>query len=213
VTSTGTASGSSSAARFRLVLGNAQARFILTIVFCEAMALFSALAFIPAFLHQRFEISLFHSGAITAAIGVGGLSYTLFAQRWVKAMGPVHLAWSGGLLLGTALAFLAVAPAWGWGVVACAAAGLGFYQLHNTLQTIATQMTPSARGTAVSLFASCFFLGQAAGVWLGAIAIDRIGAPWLFGIAALLLPLIGATLARHLRSRARQNTNSAPIAR
>jgi MFS transporter, YNFM family, putative membrane transport protein len=190
---------SSGIGRIRLVLGNAQARFILAIVFVEAMATFGAIAFIPTFLHNRFAISLFHAGLIVATIGLGGLGYTLFARRWVKLLGQARLAWVGGLLLGAAFMLLVLAPAWGWDVVACIIVGLGFYQMHNTLQTMATQMTPTARGTAVSLFASCFFLGQAAGVALGAAAIDHIGAQWMFGAWALLLPLVGAILARHLR--------------
>src|SRR3712207_7161731 len=47
------------------------------------------------------------------------------------------------------------------------AIGLGFYMLHNTLQTNATQMTPEARGTAVSVFSSALYIGQMAGVALG----------------------------------------------
>lgn len=201
------------AGRFRLVLGNAHARFILVIVFSEALTVFGAIAFIPAYLHQRFGLSLFHSGAITAAVGLGGLCYTLFARRWVRLMGQVRLARTGSALLGAALALLALAPAWGWSIVACTIAGLGFYQMHNTLQTMATQMTPAARGTAVSLFASSFFLGQAAGVTLGAVAVDHIGAPWLFGAAALLLPVIGAVLARYLKTQAGQRTDNPSAAR
>lgn len=185
--------------RIRLVLGNAEARFILAVVFVEAMATFGAIAFIPTYLHERFGISLFHAGLIVASIGLGGLSYTLLARHWVKRLGQVRLARVGGSLLGAAFALLVVAPAWGWGVLASMVVGLGFYQMHNTLQTMATQMTPTARGTAVSLFASCFFLGQATGVAIGAAVIDRVGAPWVFGAWAVVLPLVGATLARHLR--------------
>jgi predicted MFS family arabinose efflux permease len=195
--------GSSGIARIRLVLGNADARFILAVVFAEAMATFGAIAFIPTYLHGRFGISLFHAGLIVASIGLGGLGYTLFARRWVNCLGQVRLAWLGGSLLGVAFALLILAPTWGLGVIACLIVGLGFYQMHNTLQTMATQMTPSTRGTAVSLFASCFFLGQASGVALGAAVIDRIGPSWMFGAWALLLPLLGALLARHLRRATR----------
>ncbi|MBI4986612.1 MAG: MFS transporter [Rhodocyclales bacterium] len=196
----GTEAAASSVGRFRLVLGNRHARFILAVVFIEAMATFGTIAFIPAFLHERFRISLFHAGVVVAAIGLGGLGYTLFARRWVRALGQVRLARTGGLLMGGAFALLAMAPAWGWGVVACTVAGLGFYQMHNTLQTMATQMTPAARGTAVSLFAFCFFLGQAAGVAIGAIGVDHVGAHWLFAVSALTLPLTGALLARYLKA-------------
>ena len=39
--------------------------------------------------------------------------------------------------------------------------GFGYYMLHNTLQTNATQMLPEARGTAVAGFSSALFLGRA----------------------------------------------------
>ena len=190
----------SGAARFRLVLGDARARFVLALVLVEAMATFGTVAFIPAYLHDRFGITLFHAGAIVATIGLGGLGYTLFARRWVGWMGAPRLARTGGLMLGAAFALLVLAPGWGWAMLACIVAGLAFYGMHNSLQTVATQMTPQARGTSVSLFASCFFLGQASGVALGAVVVDSIGSVWMFGVSALLLPMVGIVLARHLRS-------------
>jgi predicted MFS family arabinose efflux permease len=194
--------------RIRLVLGNREARFILAVVFVEAMATFGAIAFIPTYLHERFGISLFHAGLVVALIGLGGLVYTVFARQWVRRLGQIRLAWVGGSLLGTAFALLVIAPAWGWGMLASLVVGLGFYQMHNTLQTMATQMTPTARGTAVSLFASCFFLGQATGVAIGAAVIDQVGAQWVFGAWALVLPLVGAVLARHLRRAERLKNRS-----
>ena len=53
--------------------------------------------------------------------------------------------------------------------------GFGFYMLHNTLQTNATQMAPERRGAAVSSFASFFFLGQAAGAFAAGLAVERFG--------------------------------------
>ena len=98
---------------------------------------------------------------------------------------------------------LGLAADWGWGMLACALLGLGFYQLHNTLQTLATQLAPEARGTALSLFAFCFFLGQAAGAGLGALVVDRTGADWLFLAAAAVLPILGLVLARDIKARQR----------
>src|ERR1700755_688476 len=53
--------------------------------------------------------------------------------------------------------------------------GLGFYMLHNTLQTNATQMSPEARGTAVGVFSAALYLGQTAGVAGVAFVVDRAG--------------------------------------
>lgn len=183
------------------IIGDPSARVILATVFVEAMATFGVMAFIPAYLHERFRISLFHAGAVVAAFGLGGLLYTAAARRWVRTLGEVRLAQVGGVLLGIAFLLLALGPGWIWGVVACLLAGLGFYQLHNTLQTQATQMAPAARGTAVSIFASCFFLAQAVGVTLGAQVVTHHGAPWLFACSAVILPVVGLAFSRRLRQQ------------
>lgn len=195
--------GTGVAERVRLILGNAKARRILATVFVEAMATFGVMAFIPAYLHERFSISLFHAGAVVASFGIGGLIYTAAARRWVRVLGEARLALLGGILLGTAFLLLALGPGWGWGVAASLMAGLGFYQLHNTLQTQATQMAPAARGTAVSIFASCFFLAQAVGVSAGAVVVAHFGAPWLFACSAMVLPLVGWSFRAHLRQQNR----------
>jgi predicted MFS family arabinose efflux permease len=187
-----------------MVLRSGRARWILGIVFVEAMATFGVIAFIPAHLHEHFGISLFHAGAVVAVFGLGGLLYTSMARRWVRALGEVRLALLGGVLLAVAFLVLAQAPTWHWAIGACLIAGLGFYQLHNTLQTQATQMAPAARGTAVSIFASSFFLGQALGVSMGALVVEHFGAVRLFAVSALLLPLVGWVFAGYLRRQARQ---------
>ena len=53
--------------------------------------------------------------------------------------------------------------------------GFGFYMLHSTLQTKATELSPSARGTAVSLFAFMLFLGSATGTGVLGLAIEAVG--------------------------------------
>jgi predicted MFS family arabinose efflux permease len=185
--------------RMRLILGSTKARVILATVFVEAMATFGVMAFIPAYLHERFGLSLFHAGAVVASFGAGGLLYTAAARRWVRTLGEARLARLGGALLGVAYLTLALAPGWGWAVAACLVAGLGFYQHHNTLQTQATQMAPAARGTAVSIFASFFFLAQAVGVGLSAWVVAHYGARWLFAASAVILPVLGLAFGAYLR--------------
>jgi predicted MFS family arabinose efflux permease len=84
---------------------------------------------------------------------------------------------------------------------AIALLGLGLHMLHNTLQTNATQMTPEARGLAVSTFANVLFLGQAAGVWLAGRIIDGIGFAPVFLAAGVALLAVGAAFALMLRHR------------
>jgi predicted MFS family arabinose efflux permease len=79
--------------------------------------------------------------------------------------------------------------------------GLGFYMIHNTLQTNATQMSPEARGTAVGLYSAALYLGQTAGVAAAAPIIDRAGAQPAFIITATALPVLGLWLALRLKHR------------
>jgi predicted MFS family arabinose efflux permease len=97
----------------------------------------------------------------------------------------------GIVLLASGYVVLGVTP-WLWvAPVSVAVAGLGFYMLHNTMQTEATQLAPEARGLSVSMFAIMLFTGQAVGVALGGAVLDRWGGTSVFlGAAAGLFALI-----------------------
>lgn len=182
------------------------ARVILSIVFLEGMLVFGALAFVPSYLHERFGLSLTMAGAAMAFFGIGGLTYILAARHFVRRLGEVGLATGGGILVALGWAMLAWGEIWLWALPASYFVGLGFYMLHNTLQTNATQMAPAVRGTAVSLFASSFFLGQSLGVMLAAYILAAAGIIPMLLIAAVATPAIGLTLAcllvRHQRKPA-----------
>ncbi|HYG44258.1 MAG TPA: MFS transporter [Bordetella sp.] len=189
------------AAQVRVVLGVPWARIVLATVFIEGLLVFGALAFAPAYLHERFDLSLTGAGAAVAVYALGGLLYTLVAGPVLRRLGERGLARAGGLVLCVAFLMYLLGPAWGWALLASMLAGFGYYLLHATLQTHATQMVPDARGTAVAWFASCLFLGQAVGVALAGLVVDAAGAAALFGTAAALLPLLGGSFAWALRRR------------
>ena len=175
------------------------ARIILLIVFIEGMLVFGTIAFIPSYLHDRFGITLSMAGGLMALFGAGGLSYITFAKSFVRRFGETGLALNGGLIIALACGFIAFGTQWFWAAPASFLFGLGFYMLHNTLQTNATQMAPETRGTAVSLFASAFFLGQSVGVILAAILMSHAGAISIFLTAGLLMPPLGLMLSHLIR--------------
>src|SRR6476620_7739120 len=76
------------------------------------------------------------------------------------------------------------------------ASGLGYYMLHNTLQTNATQMTPQARGTAVAIFSSALYLGQTVAVAIFGLVFDRFTAVPVFLTAAAGVFALGLLCAR-----------------
>jgi MFS transporter, YNFM family, putative membrane transport protein len=181
-------------------------RVIFATVFVEGMAVFGALAFIPSHLHHRFGVSLTLAGLVPGAFGLGGLGYAMYARRLVARFGEAGLVRLGGALLLLGLGALALGGSWLFAIPESLLVGIGFYGLHNTLQTNATQMAPASRGTAVSLFASCFFLGQSAGVAIASTMSDTVGTAPMFAAAGLLaIVLAGAfapALQRHRRVQA-----------
>ena len=113
------------------------------------------------------------------------------------------LAGVGGAALAVALATLAVAPDWRWACPACFIAGVGFYMLHSTLQTHATQMLPAVRGTAVSVFVVCLFGGQSLGVVLAAAVADLASVRWVFAACAVVIAVLCGWFATRLSAHAR----------
>ena len=183
------------------VLQDRWARTVLISVFIEGMAMFGALAYVGADLHQRFGLSLGVVGALLASFGAGALFYSITAGRMVARLGQPGLAAFGAIALAAGYAMLCVMP-WPWlAVPAIALIGLGFYMLHNTLQTNATQMAPEARGLAMSLFAFALFSGQSAGVALAAPVMDRYGGQPIFLSAAVIVLAIAFWFRRRLLLR------------
>lgn len=191
--------GAGALARYGVVLRTGWARVILALVAVEGLLAFGALAFVPTSLHERAGLPIWLAGATVAAFGLGGLAYTANAARLVSRLGESGLALAGGVLMAGGFALLAAAPR--SGVIACVLLGLGYHMLHNTLQTHATQMTPSVRGTGVALFAMCLFMGQSLGVTLAARLVLGAGFVPVFAGAAAGVLATGAVFAWLLQRR------------
>lgn len=176
--------------QIRAVLSERWARLILLVTAIEGLFTLAGFAFVPAYLHMRFGIGIGAAGAVMAMYGGGGLAYVTLSSVLIRRFSPGSLARLGGALLGAAFAIVAGGSRWEWSVLGCFLGGLGFYMLHNTLQTEATQMAPQARGTAVGLFAASLFFGQALGMELAAVMIDAFGETSLFCSAVVALPLV-----------------------
>jgi predicted MFS family arabinose efflux permease len=186
-------------ADYAAVLSGAFARVVITVSFIENVLVWGAFAFIGAFLRQRFGLSFTLIGLTVGCFGIGGLIYAGLVKLFVRRLGQVRLAITGGFVLAFGYLTLSIAPVWWIAPVGTIAIGLGFYMLHNTLQTNATQMTPQARGTAVAIFSSAIFIGQTIGVAGGSLLIDRFGAVPLFLISAATLPPLAIAFARKLK--------------
>lgn len=166
------------------------ARVVVVTVLLEGALVFGVLSYIPTFLQERHGMSPSAAGATASLFAVGAFVYVFNAKWLVARLGEVPMVRLGGILICLCYVTYLFASGWGWALLASAVTGLGYYFVHAVLQTRATQMAPSLRGTAVSLSSSCLLLGQAIGVSLGAIVVDRLGIDWLLGIAMVGFPVL-----------------------
>ena len=183
---------------YKLVLRSSFARLIITCVFFEAFLLFAGLTYVGADLHHRFDLGFTLIGLVVGCFAAGGLLYTILVRILVNRLGQIGLVIVGGGFVSLGYFTLVLQPVWWLAPIAMLCVGLGFYMVHNTLQTNATQMVPQARGTALAIFSSSLYMGLTAGVALAAPFVDRFTAVPLFAVSAVAFPMLCAVIAHGL---------------
>jgi predicted MFS family arabinose efflux permease len=187
-------------ARYPELLAEGWVRIVVMTVAIEGFLFYGGLAFLSAWLKVRFNLGYSVIGLIVAGFSLGGLAYSLSVRTLVRRLGEKGLVRNGGIVLLICFAGIVAAPVWWSSVPFFVGIGFGFYMFHNTLQTRASEMAPNARGAAVSLFAFCLFLGQAAGVAAFGAAIALVGYVPVLAGAGVALALLGFWFRRRLEA-------------
>jgi len=157
----------------------------------EGFFVFGSMAYFGAYLRQVHHLDYSLIGLTLSAYGVGGLCYVASVNWLVPKLGERGLATAGGAVMAIALFVLAYAPSWWIAFVAFFFAGFGFYLIHNTMQTRATELSVHARGAAMSLWAFMLFMGQGVGVFVFGVLVDNYGYGTVFVIASLGMMSLG----------------------
>lgn len=176
-------------------------RIVLLVAFIEGAAGFGVLAIWASHLHSVTGLPLSAAGAVVALFGLGGLLYMAVARTLIRRLGERGLASLGVVVVGLSALTVAYTTWWPLAVAASLVGGFGFFMFHNTMQVNAAQMAPTARGTAVSLFASFLFLGQSVGVMLAASLIEPIGSSAVVALGGVAMLLLGVGFAHALQWR------------
>jgi predicted MFS family arabinose efflux permease len=200
-TSGGASGGASSSFRvlYGRVFANPKAKWLYPAVLIEGMLFFgffpyageALLAIEPG---STREVAT-RVGFALGAFGVGGLVYAVTVRMLIASLGVRRMCVAASLLGALAYASLAIAATWWQAAAAMLACGLAFYMLHNSLQTEATELAPSARGSAVALFASGLFLGQGAGPLMFGPLSKFAGHSGAYLVVALALAALGQAVA------------------
>jgi predicted MFS family arabinose efflux permease len=186
------------------MLRRAGAPLVLGTVMGEGLFVFGGLAYLASSLTDRFGVNYASAGLMVAGFGLGGLVYSSSVKKLVGRIGELGVLLLGGTLLAAAFVFIGLMPSWPWFIPSVIVLGMGYYTMHGTLQTRATELAPEARGTAISLFAFFFFMGQATGPQLLGSIVRTRGYGAAFITAGIGL-LVVAVVSRMLFARAHRN--------
>ena len=173
---------------YRSVFRNPMAKYCFGAVFIEAIFLFGVLPYMAGLLHTEGETRASIAGIVIAGFGFGAIVYTMLVSRLLARIGEGRLMAAGGMVMAFCLIVIALRGPWPVEFANFVVLGFGFYLLHGCIQVVVSELTPSARGSAMSGHSTFFFLGQAAGPVVYGLGLSSgIGiAPVLFTGAVML---------------------------
>ncbi|MEZ5877489.1 MAG: MFS transporter [Tepidamorphaceae bacterium] len=183
-------------AGYREVFANPQAVPLFLLTFLEGAAVFATHPYVASIIKARESADAFEAGMVIGSFGVGALGYTLVVKKLVVTLGPKRMAFIGASLAGVALALFAFGSDWRLDCLVFFVFGFSFLMLHNPLQAVATELTQTARGSAVALFALSLFLGQAIGPPVFGAASAVAGSLPMILVEAAIIASLGVLAAR-----------------
>ncbi|MGA2894738.1 MAG: MFS transporter [Xanthobacteraceae bacterium] len=188
-------------AGFRSVFSDPRAKVCFGSVFFEGIFIHGLFPYVALLLLAGGVTRSSYAGLVLAGFGLGGIVYALAVGYLVARLKERKLMLIGAVVAAIALVLIALNMAW---YVQCAVfllLGLGFYMLHGCIQVHVTELSDTARGSAMSMHSCTFFFGQAIGPIYYGFAFSHAGTtkPILVGAAVVLV--VGLVCAEFLRHR------------
>jgi len=190
------------AADYTFLLTSRRALITYATVLCEGLFMFGVFPFVAPTLLARGQGGTSTAGICIGAYALGALIYGLSARHVIARLGPWRMMSAGGVLVGVCYAIIAAPVPWPVMAALFALSGFGFYLLHNTMQTMGTELAPQARGAAVALLAAAYFIGQGLGPVLSGQIAAAGGYAVMFAVNAALTAVLGISAAMLLRRSA-----------
>lgn len=184
-------------ANYRIVLANPLAKICYGAVFLEGIAMFGIIPYIAPLLVSVGEPRASIAGLVVAGFALGAVVYSALVKLFVRRLLPRQLMRLGAGIAAAGLLTVGFTPPWPVQAAALGALGFGFYMLHNCIQVQMLELAPAARGSAVALHASSFFMGQALGPVIFGLALPLVGAlpaAIAFAFVTLAVGTVGARL-------------------
>ncbi|MEO8079593.1 MAG: MFS transporter [Caldimonas sp.] len=193
---------SSFAVLYRRVLANPKTPWVIGAICVEGALIYGFFPFMGELLLAKMPgmtgtISA-RTGLVLGAFGIGGLLYATAVRTLLRVFGTRRMCLIGSALTAICYGALAFLPFWWLDGIAMMLAGLSFYMLHNSMQMEATELAPTARGSAVALFACGFFLGQGVGPLAFGAVLHAFGSQVALLVVAAAILVLGRVVATRI---------------
>jgi predicted MFS family arabinose efflux permease len=188
-------------ANYQAIFNNPRAKFCFLAVFLEGVAVFGLFPFVALLLLTAGEPRASIAGLVIAGFSIGGVVYSLAVTPLTRRWRPRELMIGGGVVAAFAFTVVALDPPWQVQLAAFVVLGIGFYSLHGCIQVEATELSLSARGTALSMHSFFFFMGHATGPVLYGLGFSQVGAAPSVLLGGMLVLLVALMCWRYLGTR------------
>jgi len=184
---------------YRMIWAARRAKLCYSATFLNGLLVLGLFPYVALMLHDAGETRATVAGIVIAGVSVGGVTYSLSVPTLIRFLGLRWIMAVGGVVAGIGLILLGQGFPWQAQAAICFMMGYGFFMVHNSLQSTATEIAPFARGAAVALQTFAFFIGQAMGPLFYGAMIERMGTAIGLSIGAVLFALNSFACARWLR--------------
>ncbi len=188
-------------ANYRSIFANPRAKICFGSVFVEGIFLHGLFPYVAILLLMAGEPRASIAGLMIAGFAFGGILYTFAVGMMLARLSERSLMLAGGALVVIAMGVVAIGAPWPVELVAFVVMGFGFYSMHACIQLHVTELSTTARGSAMALHSSSFFLGQATGPVVYGFGIAHIGSTAMIGIGAIAIFGVALFCARYLAAR------------
>jgi predicted MFS family arabinose efflux permease len=189
------------AAGYRGIFADPRAKVCFSSVFFEGITIHGMFPYVALLLLASGATRSSYAGIVIAAFGLGGILFSLSLPFLVARITERHMMLIGATC--ACIAFILIALNMPWYTLAAVFVlfGIGFYMLHNCIQVHVTDLSQTARASAMSMHSCFFFFGQAIGPIYYGYAFQHFGdrAPLFLGAAVIIA--VGLVCARFLRHR------------
>jgi len=175
--------------RYKTIFSSHHARMVYLAVWLEGAIFYGGFTYLGVYGNIYLGLDFYLVGLFTAVFSLAAFIGSRFIPVIVKKIGQHQMPALGISIMSLAFTLIWLTTHWAALLLGFILLGIGFIIAHSTLQTYATELSPEARGTCMSLFAFFLFLGNGFGPAFFGLVYDYGGMNVMLAVTAFCLAI------------------------